>query len=183
MAVFDFQPPTPLGKPVWHPTDTTAKLSGDPQHASAIPGFHGQQNLQNGLGSRAPVPTQSVRVLFAEDSPEQQMLIKYYMNAFPCMVEFANDGLEVLDKCQRYAFPFIFMDMRMPKMDGLTATQAIRRMESDQNRLPARIIALTGMCRDSDLKAIRQAGCDGILSKPYTKLQFMRKIKEILHIP
>ncbi len=138
---------------------------------------------RTGQPGMAPMPIQSVRVLVAEDSPEQQLLIKYYMNAFPFMVEFASDGMEVVDKFQRDPFPFVFMDMRMPKMDGLAATRAIRRMESVQKRFPAQIIALTGLCRDSDLEAIRQAGCDGILPKPYTKLQFMRKIKEILHIP
>lgn len=146
------------------------------------PGRAALRDRTNPMGG-GPVPLQSTRVLFAEDSPEQQVLIKYYMNAFPCMVEFASNGQEVMDKFQRQSFPFVFMDMRMPKMDGLAATRAIRQLETDQKRLPSRIIALTGMCRDSDLEAIRQAGCDGILTKPYTKLEFMKTMKEVLQIP
>lgn len=132
---------------------------------------------------RLPRGLQTVRVLFAEDSPEQRLLIKYYMGAFPCMIEFASDGIEVVEKFRRNPFPFVFMDMRMPRMDGLQATRAIRLWEIERKRYPARIIALTGLCTDLDMEQIRQAGCDSILAKPYSKREFLMKVKEVFQIP
>lgn len=123
------------------------------------------------------------RILFAEDSREQCLLIKYYMQAFPCTVEFAHDGQEAVELFKKNPFPFVFMDMRMPNMDGLSTTRAIRQFEAEQKHGPATIIALTGLSSDSDYERIRAAGCDGILSKPYSKREFMQKMKEVLQIP
>jgi len=134
-------------------------------------------------GGRRPAQSQPPRILFAEDSQEQRLLIKHYMKTLPCTVEFAHDGAEAVARFQADPCSIVFMDMRMPKMDGLEATRAIRRWEAGSACGPARIIALTGLSGDSDYEKIREAGCDGILTKPYSKRGFLQKMKEVLKIP
>jgi CheY-like chemotaxis protein len=68
-------------------------------------------------------------------------------------------------------------------MDGLEATRAIRRFETEHEGESATIIALTGLSGDADFKKIQEAGCNGILTKPYSKRQFLHKMKEVLKIP
>ena len=65
------------------------------------------------------------------------------------------------------AFDVVFMDMRMPEMDGLEATRAIRGLNGAKGRVP--MIALTANAFADDIKACRDAGMDEFIAKPVRK--------------
>ena len=76
----------------------------------------------------------------------------------------AVNGAEAVEYAKNGSFDYILMDIRMPVMDGLTATSEIRKFDSE-----VIIIALTANVFDSDMKKAKQAGCTGFVSKPVNK--------------
>ena len=106
----------------------------------------------------------SVRVLLAEDNPVNQKLAKLMLIKAGYQVEVANNGQEAVEKYTSSPedFDLIFMDIQMPKMDGLEATQAIRSKGFDT--IP--IVALTANAMKGDSEMCLEAGMDDYTTKP-----------------
>ncbi len=73
------------------------------------------------------------------------------------------DGVEVLRALQIRPYDLIFMDIRMPEMDGLTATKEIRKLWPENG---PKIIAITAFAMDGDKEKFLEAGMDGYIAKP-----------------
>jgi signal transduction histidine kinase/CheY-like chemotaxis protein len=114
-------------------------------------------------------PVRALRILVAEDSPDNRLLIDYYLRSTPHRVAFVEDGKEAVNCFQSAEFDLILMDLQMPVMDGLTATAAIRGFERETGRAPAPILALSANARAQDVQASLAAGCNEHLSKPISK--------------
>ncbi|MBC6981474.1 response regulator [Caulobacter sp. 17J80-11] len=109
----------------------------------------------------APATIAGVRVLLAEDNPVNALLVQTVLRREGCTVELAGTGGEVLDAMTRARFDLVLMDVRMPGMDGMAATRALRaRGEA------APIVALTANAFDADRKACIEAGMNDFLTKP-----------------
>ena len=78
----------------------------------------------------------------------------------------ASNGREAVDLWQDGSFDFILMDVQMPEMDGLEATEKIRELEGSENDERTIIIALTAHAMKGDQEKCLTAGMDGYLSKP-----------------
>jgi CheY-like chemotaxis protein len=105
-----------------------------------------------------------LRVLVAEDNSINQLLIKTMLEKAGHQVELSNNGLEALDAVMRTDFDLVMMDVNMPEMDGLTATQRIRDLPAPKSQLP--IIALTANAMKGDREKFVNAGMDDYVSKP-----------------
>ncbi|MBV9766457.1 MAG: PAS domain S-box protein [Acidobacteriaceae bacterium] len=119
-----------------------------------------------------------LRILIAEDSPDNRMLLQLYMKGAPHRLIFAVDGRRAIEEFERERFDLILMDMQMPGMDGLTATRKIREIERDRNLSPVPIVALTANARKEDVDSSLFAGCNGHLSKPISKQMLIKTIEE-----
>ncbi len=132
----------------------------------------------------------SVRILLAEDNPVNQKLAKTMLTKAGYQVEVANNGDEAFKKYTATTdhFDLIFMDLQMPSMDGLRATEAIRKFEKEMetsrlhpdrnvaggpesaNQAPGRrhvpIVAMTAHALKGDRERCLQAGMDDYISKP-----------------
>jgi len=106
----------------------------------------------------------SVRILLAEDNPVNQKLAKLMLTKAGYQVELANNGQEAVDKFTSSPedFDLIFMDIQMPKMDGMEATQAIRNKGFDT--IP--IVAITANAMKGDRETCLEAGMDDYITKP-----------------
>jgi CheY-like chemotaxis protein len=107
------------------------------------------------------------RILFAEDNPTNQFVALQMLKHLPVQVDVAGDGLEAVDAVSRFAYDMVFMDMRMPEMDGLAATRLIRQRGGALARVP--IIALTANAFPEDVKACFEAGMNQFVTKPVSK--------------
>ncbi len=103
-------------------------------------------------------------VLIAEDTPELQMLERRILESLGVTVTVVNNGRMAVDAANRTLFDLILMDMQMPEMNGIEATEALRAAD---NRVP--IVALTANVMQKHRDAFKQAGCDGFLAKPIDK--------------
>ena len=108
------------------------------------------------------------RVLIAEDQPMNVQIISMILKKAGMVVEIAENGQEALDAFNDhppYYYDVILMDVRMPVMDGLLATERIRQVvREDAVRIP--IIAMTANAFESDIKMCIQSGMNAHLSKP-----------------
>ncbi|MBO9475951.1 response regulator [Shimia sp. R11_0] len=108
---------------------------------------------------------EGLRVLVAEDNQTNRLLLKKFLETLPIHLHFAHDGYEAVEAALQHAPDLIFMDMSMPNMSGLDATEAIRGSSIEQ---PV-IVALTANVFDSERQACLSAGMDDFLTKPIRK--------------
>ena len=109
------------------------------------------------------------RILLAEDSPDNVLLVKAFLKGLPYTVEVVEDGAAAVEAVREGSFDLVLMDIQMPGMDGLTATRAIRQWEHGQGRYHTPIVALTAHALEEHREEAQAAGCDGYLSKPVKK--------------
>lgn len=101
-------------------------------------------------------------ILIVEDYEDTRNLMKYILQYYGYRVIEAVNGLEALEKFKQNFPDLIFMDLAMPVMDGLTATEEIRKSENG-DKIP--IVAVTAHGKDLYQQAI-EAGCNDFMSKP-----------------
>ncbi len=113
-----------------------------------------------GLASGVAPP----RILIVEDVRESRLLLKKMLQLVGFEVAEAENGAEALEWFQRWRPQLIWMDMRMPVMDGYEAT---RRIKDHPQGGETVVVALTASVFESEQDRIRAAGCDDCLSKPF----------------
>lgn len=106
----------------------------------------------------------SLRILVAEDNPVNQRVAELMLERRGHRVEIVADGAAAVDAVQRSHYDLVLMDVQMPVMDGLAATERIRA-EPPPHGAP-RIVALTANVMVDDQAATLRAGMDGFLAKP-----------------
>jgi CheY-like chemotaxis protein/HPt (histidine-containing phosphotransfer) domain-containing protein len=104
------------------------------------------------------------RVLLVEDNAINQRVARRFLERLGCEVQVVGDGQQAVAAFQRNSYGFILMDMQMPVMDGIEATQRIRDIEGGQRRTP--IVALTANAMMGTLERCLEAGMDDYLTKP-----------------
>ncbi len=124
------------------------------------------------------IEKQALKILVVEDGKENRMLIRAYLKKSPHTLDMAENGQEGLEKFKSATYDMVLMDMRMPVMDGYTATRGIRRWELEQGQASAPIIALTAHALKADRQKCLDAGCSDYLSKPVKKADLLKKIEE-----
>ncbi len=102
-------------------------------------------------------------ILVAEDNPSNQRVLVEMLKRLGYRADAVADGVEVLQALQIRPYDLIFMDIRMPEMDGLTATKEIRKLWPDNG---PKIIAITAFAMDGDREKCIEAGMDGYIAKP-----------------
>jgi PAS domain S-box-containing protein len=104
------------------------------------------------------------RILIAEDQPDNQKLLSRMMNMLGLEVRVAHDGKEALELFQEWCPELIWMDQRMPVMDGIEATRRIRQLPHGDK---VKIVAVTASAFKEQEEEMRAAGMDDYVSKPY----------------
>jgi len=119
-----------------------------------------------------------LRLLVTDDNTTNRMIAARMLKEFDVQPLMACNGVEALDSANRFPLDVILMDMRMPEMDGLEATAALRAMGGRFASLP--VIAFTANAFPDDLKACSNAGMNGFVSKPVRKRKLIEAILESL---
>ena len=123
------------------------------------------------------------RLLLAEDMELNAEILMDILDMENIKADHAENGreaVEMFDKSTEGIYAAILMDVRMPEMDGLEATRAIRSMKrSDAKKIP--IIALTANAFDEDVQHSMQAGMNAHLSKPVEADQLIRILGELVY--
>ncbi len=120
-----------------------------------------------------------LRILLAEDSEINQLLAVTMLEKQKHRVTVVADGAQVLEALRDSDFDLILMDVQMPEMDGLEATERIRRQEAQRGgHIP--IIAMTANTMQGDRERCLESGMDGYVPKPLRRDQLYATIESVL---
>jgi len=130
-----------------------------------------EQAISSAMGQRraelvledAPArgPLSGTRILVVEDNPVNRKVTSKMLQNMGAIVQLAENGKEAVDQAEAHPLDLVLMDLQMPVMDGLEATQELRK-----RKLSFPIIALTAHAMERDRLQCMAAGMDGYLSKP-----------------
>jgi PAS domain S-box-containing protein len=123
-------------------------------------------------------PLLPLRILMAEDSPDNCTIVLAYLADTPYRVDVAETGALACEMFIAGHYDIVLMDRQMPVVDGLTATRTIRKWEKANNRTPTPIIALTASALKGDRETCLAAGCTAYLSKPIKQDVLLQAIRD-----
>ncbi|ARV59568.1 histidine kinase [Nostocales cyanobacterium HT-58-2] len=133
------------------------------------------------IGLAADQP--SYRILVVDDRQENRDLIVQLLGSVGFEVDAASNGQEAIAMWQNWQPHLIWMDMRMPVINGYDATKQIRARESSTaTNFRTVIIALTASAFEEQQASILAAGCDDLIRKPFREQVIFEKIAEYLHV-
>lgn len=113
-------------------------------------------------------------ILLVDDNAVNLKVAYEILNKSGCKVDVATNGEEAVEKTKTGFYHVILMDIQMPVMDGVTATQIIKNLDLDYN--PA-IVAMTAYCLKEDKKRFVEVGMDDFIPKPISGDRILSKVK------
>ncbi len=116
-----------------------------------------------------------IHILLVDDSKVVRMVIAKQLEKLGCAVDIAGDGLEAVAAVEHKRYDMIFMDVMMPKLDGLEATKQIRQLENAEGFKRAVIVGVTGYVNRAECIS---AGMDDFIFKPVTIQQLKDTVKQ-----
>ena len=127
-------------------------------------------------------PLSPLRILMAEDSPDNCTIVLAYLADTPYRIDVAVTGALACEMFMAGHYDIVLMDRQMPVVDGLTATRTIRKWEKANNRAPTPIIALTASALKGDRETCLAAGCTAYLSKPIKQDVLLQAIRDFAKV-
>ena len=118
-------------------------------------------------------------ILIVDDNATNRVVAQALCEMFGCTSETVEDGLEALEAAQERAFDLILMDIKMPRMDGVQATCAIRALAGPAGDTP--IVALTANADPEDARSYVAAGMCDVVEKPIKPERLRRAINRALN--
>ncbi len=145
-----------------HNTESVQGISSLDEYTSALRAAEDRANRDEA----AQKPLSGLRLLLAEDGPDNARLISFHLKKAGATVELVGDGVEAIKAVRRKMklgeqFDVVLMDMQMPKLDGYQATRRIRKQGYKGS-----IIALTAHTMSHDREKCISIGCDDHVGKP-----------------
>jgi len=120
----------------------------------------------------------AAHILVVDDNATNRMVAEALCEMFGCTSESVEDGIEAVEAAKAGRFDLILMDIRMPRMDGVQATIAIRGLGGAAGQTP--IIALTANADPEDTQAYLAAGMQNVVEKPLKPERLLHAINNIL---
>lgn len=130
------------------------------------------QMIEGEVEERAP------RILVVDDHPTNREVARLILASYGCDVTEADDGAAAVEAAKAKPFDAILMDVRMPGMDGLAATRAIRLLDGPAALTP--ILAVTADVMRDDVERCRAAGMNGHVPKPINPGRMMNALMTAL---
>lgn len=122
----------------------------------------------------------NITILLAEDNKLNQVVAKRHLQKFGVKIDIAENGQVAIDMLKQKKYDMILMDINMPVMDGIEATQKIRQLDIPQHSI--KIAAMTASVLEKDTQKCFDAGMDDFISKPFDPEELYHKITTLLGI-
>ena len=120
-----------------------------------------------------------MKILLVDDNEENRFLILTYLKKFPFTIDIAENGEIALVKMRANSYDVVLMDIQMPVMDGLEATQIFRAWEKEERKTSTFIVALSAHALADEVKKSLDAGCDRHITKPIKKITLFETLLDL----
>jgi CheY-like chemotaxis protein len=119
------------------------------------------------------------KILIADDNQANVELLEAYLAEVDCEIATAYDGHETLEKVAEFKPDLILLDIMMPKLSGF---EVCRTLKSDPATQHIMVLMVTALSEAGDIERAVAAGCNGFLSKPINKLDFLKHVEVLLEL-
>ncbi|MBU2379479.1 MAG: response regulator [Alphaproteobacteria bacterium] len=160
------RPPRPATLPPPEPSAPTSDFVAPPAAATPVETQDADQE------------DRPLRVLVVDDHDINRRAIELILAPLGCDISTAADGLLALAQCQAKSFDVIFMDVRMPELDGRETTRRLRAGAGPNAAVP--VIAVTADTAPDDIAACMAAGMNYFVSKPLTPATLLGALTQVL---
>ncbi|KAL0571130.1 kinase-regulated stress-responsive transcription factor skn7 [Marasmius crinis-equi] len=155
--------------------DPSASTSSN---APSSPSGSGPKKLSVRRSTFVPGWTVSPRVLLVDDDAVSRKLSSKFLQVFGCKIDVAVDGVGAVNKMNLEKYDLVLMDIVMPKLDGVSATNMIRKFD---HMTP--IISMTSNAKPNEVMTYYSSGMNDILPKPFTKQGMLDMLeKHLMHL-
>ena len=152
--------------------ETPDMAAQDADSSSNAPAPQAQTTQPSGNGQKTKA---DLRILLAEDNAINALLTRTLLEAEGCSVDVVEDGELAVEAVKNAQYDMIFMDMRMPNMDGLESTRKIRALPNIPSQMP--IVALTANAFDDDRNACFDSGMNDFMTKPVSAEELSQMVE------
>jgi len=121
-----------------------------------------------------------VRILLVEDNDISQKMELYLLDKLGYRADTANNGREAIRLLEKNHYDLVLMDIQMPEMDGMQATEIIRQPDSGVLNHWVPIIAMTANSLDEDREKCLEAGMDAYMAKPFSPRTFCEIVEKYI---
>ncbi|MFM1890709.1 MAG: response regulator [Phycisphaerales bacterium] len=118
-------------------------------------------------------------ILLVDDNVQNLELIQAYLEALPCSLQVAHDGVEAMEQVARHRPDLVLLDVMMPRMSGF---EVCRRIKSNPETRHTLVIMVTALNEVADYERAVESGTDDFLSKPVNKLELLTRIRSLLRV-
>ena len=118
-----------------------------------------------------------VEILIVDDEPHIVRALSFIFSKEGFAIDTATNGEDALAKCLSNTPKIAFLDLSMPKMDGISLCQRIR---AEDQHPPPYIIILTCKGQDIDKELCLNAGADDYMTKPFSPKEVLEKVRSLL---
>lgn len=122
------------------------------------------------------------KILIVDDNESIRDLLTTLCSSYDLNAKCVTNGQEAVNALENDNFKIVFMDLDMPIMGGLQATQVIRQGERERNRKRTPIIAISGTTIAQPHKTCLDAGMDGFISKPLVLGEIFDVLKSVTEL-
>jgi signal transduction histidine kinase/CheY-like chemotaxis protein/HPt (histidine-containing phosphotransfer) domain-containing protein len=142
-------------------------------------GVGDEEKIKKDIRRPVPVPEEfsGKKILVVDDEEYNRMLFKKILDRWKITCRLAENGMEALELLKEERFDLVFMDMRMPGIDGLKTTRFIREeMKIGESEMP--VIFISAAPGNEDRNKYINSGISGFLQKPFTEEMLVAAIME-----
>jgi PAS domain S-box-containing protein len=124
---------------------------------------------------------ESAKILLVEDNIFNQVLISKVLEKWDIKTDIANNGIEAIVLLQKKQYTLILMDMQMPEMNGVEATQHIRDIDSDVLQHDIPIIGISADAYSESKEKALRAGMDNYITKPFRQKELYQLLTQYVY--
>ncbi len=127
----------------------------------------------------ASVDLSEATILLVDDNLQNLELMQAYLEALPCAVHTAHDGVEAMEALAVHRPDLVLLDVMMPRMSGF---EVCRRIKGNPQTRQTLVIMVTALNEVADHERAVESGTDDFLSKPVNKLELLTRIRSLLRL-
>jgi CheY-like chemotaxis protein len=136
-----------------------------------------EQQTSTSANTESFLPNSTVMIV--DDNPQNVELLQAFLESLPVKIVTAADGIEALEKVEKFSPDLILLDIMMPRMSGF---QVCRKLKGDPRTRDIQILIVTALNELGDIEQASECGTDDFVSKPVNKFELLTRVKSLLRV-